>query len=430
MSIDFYLIPPPLGQVQYGMSNAPSRSHELIAMAVATTSIATAIVGLRFFTRIRLGNGWLHVDDYFVLMALLCSVATLVASTLQISHGLAYHMWDILFSQYNIWFPVYNTIASCTYALSIMFSKLSILLFYRRLSPQRWFSWSTYALIIASVTYSVIYVFVTMLPCTPVSALYDLTIVSSKCLNSWSAYLSLSILNIVMDFIILALPIPVVLPLKMEKRQKLSLILLFGTGILVCAITIRRTVLIPMLKASTDSTWDSVDDYMLSFPEMNAGIICASVPALKPLFKRLIATRTKSNRRNIYQKKWHYKSTTSKGTWESSTIVEQNRARRKLNSDSYPLDSLDDTAFRNTQTFTNEEEDINIWDGTNAEDCFGKSIGVARTLNVKCTPSSEELRYDLSWNDTHIEGLATLQPIQPKGITVTRETHVHYEDEW
>jgi hypothetical protein len=126
----------------------------------------------------------------------------------------------------------YNIISTGTYALSIMFSKLSILFFYLRLSPQSWFRWCTYVLISASIIYSLTYVFLNIFPCSPIEAAWDYSIRNSTCLDPWTAYWAISILNIVMDFCTLVLPIPVVLPLQMEKRQKISLILLFATGAL------------------------------------------------------------------------------------------------------------------------------------------------------------------------------------------------------
>lgn len=126
----------------------------------------------------------------------------------------------------------YNIVGTGTYALSIMFSKLSILFFYIRLSPQSWFRWCTYALISASIAYSLAYVLLNIFPCTPTEATWDYSIKKSTCLDPWTAYWAISILNIVMDVCILALPIPVVVPLQMEKRQKWSLLFLFATGAL------------------------------------------------------------------------------------------------------------------------------------------------------------------------------------------------------
>lgn len=112
-----------------------------------------------------------------------------------------------------------------------MCSKISILFFYLRLSPQTWFRWCSWGLITASVVYTIIYVFLVILPCHPIQGNWDYSI-ESTCLDPWTAYRALSILNIIMDVLTLLLPIPVVLSLQMGKGQKFSLMLLFTAGVL------------------------------------------------------------------------------------------------------------------------------------------------------------------------------------------------------
>lgn len=126
----------------------------------------------------------------------------------------------------------YAIAGTCVYALSVGFSKLSILLFYLRLSPQQWFCNFVYGLIATVSCYSVIYVFLNIFPCRPVAAAWDLNIEESTCIDAWNAYYALSIFNILMDVATLMLPIPVVVALRMPPKQKVSLILLFATGIL------------------------------------------------------------------------------------------------------------------------------------------------------------------------------------------------------
>lgn len=54
----------------------------------------------------------------------------------------------------------------------------------------------------------------------------------AECYDSYPAYIALSSLNIIMDVVILLLPIPLVIQMQLPTRQKISLILLFATGIL------------------------------------------------------------------------------------------------------------------------------------------------------------------------------------------------------
>lgn len=120
--------------------------------------------------------------------------------------------------------------ATICYALSISFSKLSILAFYLRLSPARWFRMLVWCLIGFVSAYSIAYFLVNIFGCSPITASWDLSIENKTCVDTLTSYMVLSIANIIMDCCTLALPVPVVLPLQMARRQKISLILLFGMG--------------------------------------------------------------------------------------------------------------------------------------------------------------------------------------------------------
>lgn len=116
-----------------------------------------------------------------------------------------------------------------TYCSSVSFSKLSILAFYLRLSPERKFRRGVYALITIVVGYTVIYEFLMILRCHPVSSAWDLND-RGTCMSKLVPMMVLGIINIAIDISILLLPVRVVLPLQMPGRQKLSLIFLFMTG--------------------------------------------------------------------------------------------------------------------------------------------------------------------------------------------------------
>ncbi|KAK9416598.1 putative Integral membrane protein [Seiridium unicorne] len=412
----------PEGQIRYGMDDGPSRRWELIAMAVPTTFIAVATVGLRLFTRIAIVRERISIDDYMVVAALIFSIATVVLTIKQTDYGLSYHQWDILFTDFNIWYTVYNITGTGTYALSIMFSKLSILFFYLRLSPQTWFRWCTYALISASIIYSVTFLFLNLFPCRPIQATWDYTIQASTCLDPFSSYWALSVLNVLMDVCILVLPIPVVLPLQMDRKRKLSLLLLFAAGAFVCGITIRRTAFIPNLFTSRDQSWTAVDDYLYSYAEINAGILCASVPALKPLFIHCLPARLRS-------RKGSGRSSYPRGTYSTNSVVEQNRRRRRMQSESIKLSSIDGST-KHGRNFSYDEDGIQLWHTSSKEE-----EGLEKTAVVASRPTmgtansnSEEMRGDGFVYNVRAAA-ASPRPINERGITVTRETSIQYDNE-
>ena len=59
---DVYLAEPPAGEVR-SLTDPPSRFHNLLAVAVATTVIAAVAVCVRFYTRIHIVGGRISLDD-------------------------------------------------------------------------------------------------------------------------------------------------------------------------------------------------------------------------------------------------------------------------------------------------------------------------------------------------------------------------------
>ncbi|KAF6842051.1 integral membrane protein [Colletotrichum plurivorum] len=318
--------------------------------------VAAATVVLRLFTRFHVSRANLNVDDCLVVIALAFSTALIGIVFKQIEHGLAYHMWDIPFETYNIWNPLYTIVATILYALRIV------------------------------VCYSVVYVLINIFGCKPIEAGWDTTIpkAQASCVDKLTTYLTLSIANIIMDVLILLLPLPVVIPLQMGKRQKFSLILLFGTGAFVCGVATKRTVDLPGLLSSPDYCWDAVTQFVWCFLEVNAGIVCASVPALKPFFMRylpsIIASRMSSKGGGV--------SSTGKSgrSRDLNTVVAENIERRRMQDEGYELSSHD-----GPRVPVEDDDEAKLWNG------YQKSI---RTVMRRHTRASSRQDLESSSLDT------------------------------
>ena len=109
--------------------------------------------------------------------------------------------------------------------------------------------------------------------------------------------------NIVVDIWILFLPVEALLRIQRPKREKTALICIFALGALSCISSIIRLYTIRLYtevsgillficlidtltngKQSTDKFADSTPINAWSMVEINTGIYCACLPALKALF--------------------------------------------------------------------------------------------------------------------------------------------------
>ncbi|PLB47125.1 hypothetical protein P170DRAFT_448802 [Aspergillus steynii IBT 23096] len=286
-SSSMYMADPPEGVRRF---EGDSIQANMAACAIVTALIALAVVGLRLYTRIFLTAARFQMDDVFVCCAAVCSIMLIPVSFKIMEAGVGLHMWNVTMSQYNPGLGIWTLIATIFYAWAVIFSKLSILAFYLRLSPQPWFRILTFSLMAIASAYVLVYTFLFVFRCHPLALNWDVTITHGSCIDTRTIMTVLSVANIVMDVLTLLLPVPVIMRLNMRLAQRVSVIILFSSGIFVCAIAIQRTLQMLDALTSPDYTWDITEQFYWSYVEVNMGILCASVPALKPFAKRHLAT--------------------------------------------------------------------------------------------------------------------------------------------
>jgi len=123
-----------------------------------------------------------------------------------------------------------------TYIMVLLYSiiaalvKLSVLAFYLRLSPQRYFVWACRATIaLIALTY-----FGTLVPliapCKPFRASWDFSmqfLPTTKCIDTYTLYAVHGIIYVVMDFIVMLLPLPMLFKLQVSNIKKIQAIIVF-----------------------------------------------------------------------------------------------------------------------------------------------------------------------------------------------------------
>ncbi len=116
------------------------------------------------------------------------------------------------------------------YSLSLAFAKVSIMFLYMRImvhGVQRIVNYVLLGIIVACNVWVFIGQFI---QCIPLRALWDPT-VPGTCLGL-AVQIGNSILHIITDFFIFLLPIPTLIKLKVNKKQKIGLFFVFCIGFL------------------------------------------------------------------------------------------------------------------------------------------------------------------------------------------------------
>lgn len=174
--------------------------------------------------------------------------------------------------------------------------KVSILLFYRRLSARvvsRIFFWTTWITIGYITAYSIALSIAPVVGCQPISAFWDqfdpikkLSGYKFHCFDEGADVLVASILSASQDMLTAILPTFLYWNLKIPLRQKIALFGIFAMGYGVVALgALRAYYSWYAFYGTYDITWATWDILLTSLLEIHIGCLCANAPALKVFFK-------------------------------------------------------------------------------------------------------------------------------------------------
>lgn len=261
-------------------SSETHKARAILAVDTALASIATIALIARLYTRIYI-TGFVGLDDWWMLLAWILSIAQLGIWILYVHLGNGMHIWNIppgyYLSLYKVLYAMF-----VLYTVTLGLIKISILTSYMRIFPLPSYRRLFLGLIVFVAAVMVGGALANLLECLPVSKNWHPSM-KGHYVNKWNLQLGLSILSIVTDILILIIPVPLVWRLKLPFHRKIQIISVFGVGIIACAASIYRTTTIPPLSHSLDATYDGFELSICSSIELDLGMVCSSVLGIKPL---------------------------------------------------------------------------------------------------------------------------------------------------
>ncbi|KAJ6035841.1 hypothetical protein N7540_000120 [Penicillium herquei] len=320
-----------------GATRAPAIIVCASIMMVASAAGVILRVIARSLTSMRLG-----LDDYFIIAALFFNVAFSVSIYVTVYFGMGKH---IIYVTDAKGLTLSITIAECFYCLAICFTKLSILTFYRRIFPQRWFRLMTWFMVFFVISYNLCSVLATWLQCVPLSHSWDPS-VPATCIDYYGVVVFSGVTNVVTDFIILSMPLSVIHQLHMSSRKKRMLACVFALGFGTCIASILRCVEAQAL-SSTDSSWDLEGAIDCTSVEICVAIVTACMPSLRPLVSKIFKSTATQATSNMDPTARTFKSSVQKGTysctddsWSTIDHEETQRLPAERSHDELSLGSL------------------------------------------------------------------------------------------
>ncbi|KAI0972146.1 hypothetical protein F4678DRAFT_472144 [Xylaria arbuscula] len=262
----------------------------IYACSIVTSVASAAVILFRLWAR-RLAHGgiFLDISDWLLVAAWVFFIAALASFSLAARYGLGRHFMFIT----NVrLFYIWSVLLEVFYYLCIGSIKLSILSFYGTIFTVKQFRPYLWTMALIVIAWCIASVVVSIAQCLPFQFGWDKTISGGVCINYGLLVLSAGIINVITDFIILCLPIPLILRLHISSQKKYLLIFTFASGSSACIVSIVRLAFSLVVSSTSDPSWNNVDTGFVSAVELLVGILAASIPTYRPLYRRYIQRST------------------------------------------------------------------------------------------------------------------------------------------
>ncbi|KAF8848700.1 hypothetical protein BDZ45DRAFT_551520, partial [Acephala macrosclerotiorum] len=184
------------------------------------------------------------------------------------------------------------------YNLSLVLTKISIIFQYMRIFTAKRVKFFCRIMVGVLIFYGCWTFIGSILMCIPVAAFWNQSI-QGHCMNKLAFWFANAALNITTDLMIFAIPMPLLKQLQLPRQQKIGLMFVFGFGAFVCVTSVIRLKSLYQISVSADTSLEGVNAAIWSGIEINVGIACSSLPALKPLLVRIVPSlRTMKSSKN------------------------------------------------------------------------------------------------------------------------------------
>ncbi|KAI4261988.1 MAG: hypothetical protein L6R42_002827 [Xanthoria sp. 1 TBL-2021] len=252
-------------------------------------------VAMRFLAR-RLSRVSLWWDDWLLLVAAIIVILNFIFLYETIRNGAGKHIQPEWPPQRLEHFLIYTYANEIIYASIVTCIKSSVLCLYLRIfGVKKKFAIIVKCFIVAVIAWGIAVLLTTIFQCNPVRGAWDVSVPRDQCFNLRTWLIATNVPNIVIDFSIICLPIPLVWKLKLSIERKIGLTGVFLLGIFASIISIVRVHTNASLQIH-DPTWNYMMVKIWSTVEGNVGVCEVDTQSLEgTLFvRRLLASSAPS----------------------------------------------------------------------------------------------------------------------------------------
>ncbi|KAL5336834.1 hypothetical protein BJX70DRAFT_260695 [Aspergillus crustosus] len=260
------------------------RGAEMIATVTVLVGLSITAVFLRAFARYKRRVSF-GLDDHLCFLSVILLLGMLVELILWVEiGGNGSHQKDLSEETMKNFYKVFLANQFTYFVLSPVI-KISIVCFYRSVFTIKPFQWASFAINTLIAVWGAAIFLACALQCRPLNSYWDHS-VNGTCFDSNKFIIVNQIFNVIMDFVILALPVPMIWNLQRAWQDKLALNGVFALGGFVCFASIYRIVVLFWIDPA-DITYTVYQATLWTHIEPSIGLICSCLPIIRGLFPKL-----------------------------------------------------------------------------------------------------------------------------------------------
>jgi len=294
---------------------ARDRSGEYVVVSLVFGIISTVIAIIRLVHKIAIIRKQFEIDDCLILLVVAVSAVGITVGVRGLAgSGLGRDVWTLTIPQIVAfcWNFFYGQVI---YVAQVALLKLTLLFFYQRVFPGQAVQRVIWGTIVFVVLFGMIFTITSVAQCRPIHYYWDQYYGNSTgyCISNNALAWANAAISIALDLWMLAIPLSQLSKLDLHWRKKIGVSLMFCVGTFVTVVSILRLHTLITFANTTNPTWDEWGVCIYSIVEINVGIICICMPAMRMIlmnmFPKVFGTTTLHSRQLSHNH--HYNNNTS-----------------------------------------------------------------------------------------------------------------------
>ncbi|EHK27523.1 uncharacterized protein TRIVIDRAFT_140068 [Trichoderma virens Gv29-8] len=267
----------------------------MVGTCIAFLSLTWLAVGLRTYTRAVVIKS-VQEDDWLMLLAQVIFTLSCAFVFAGVQDGMGRHNAAITDDEKKVSALMWQSLATVTYIINMMFIKMSIGIFLLRVSARKVYNWIICVSLVIIGIWSLVIFFFDIFQCNPVQKQWDFRIQGGKCASPddiIAAAYAISVMTIASDWLYALLPIPMLWSVKMTSQAKGTVILILGLGIFASIATLIRIKFLGSLQDTNDLlcmshlNFSATDVMIWTIIEPGVAIVASSLATIRPLLRAM-----------------------------------------------------------------------------------------------------------------------------------------------